>query len=144
MIEGQEDLVAWLACPHYKKSHDPLMETLHEPVTLQKFRGWKIFEGIIFAVRAKTAKILLLENLSIYGIILGVHFIIKVSGVNTHFALTAVHSYNLQSLPTLIDVQLCVVSFDRTITIPADTPQLLYLACSRLSFWCRRNLRYIV
>ena len=31
-------------------------------------RGCKIFEGIIFTVRAKSAKILLLENLSLYGI----------------------------------------------------------------------------
>ena len=62
LIEGQEDLVAWLACPRYEKSHDPLMKTLHEPVTV-----CKNFKGIIFAVRVKTAKILLLENLSLYG-----------------------------------------------------------------------------
>ena len=27
---------AWLACPRYEKSHDPLMKTLHEPVTCVK------------------------------------------------------------------------------------------------------------
>ena len=68
MIEGQEDLVVWLACPRYEKSHDPPSKTLHEQVTCVKFRACKIFEGIIFAVRAKTAKVLLLEKLSLYGI----------------------------------------------------------------------------
>ena len=36
-IEGQEDLVAWLACSCYERSHDPLSKTLHEPVTCVKF-----------------------------------------------------------------------------------------------------------
>ena len=67
LIEGQKDLVAWLACPHYEKSHDPLMKTLHEPVTC--VRGYKMFEGILFAVGVKSANILLLENLSLYGTI---------------------------------------------------------------------------
>ena len=36
------DLVAWLACPRYEKSHDLLMKTLHEPVTVCKnFEGGK-------------------------------------------------------------------------------------------------------
>ena len=42
LIEGQEDLVAWLACPRYEKSHDLLMKTLHEPVTVcENFEGGK-------------------------------------------------------------------------------------------------------
>ena len=42
--EGQEDLVAWLACPRYEKSHDTLMKTLHEPVTV-----CKNFDGVKFS-----------------------------------------------------------------------------------------------
>ena len=43
-IEDQEDLVAWLACPRYEKSHDPLIKILHEPVTV-----CKNFEGVEFS-----------------------------------------------------------------------------------------------
>ena len=48
LIEGQEGLVAWLACPRYEKSHDLLMKTLHEPVTVCKNFEGENFRGYNF------------------------------------------------------------------------------------------------
>ena len=48
LIEGQEDLVAWLACPYYEKSHDPLMKTFHESVMCVKILRVSNFRGYNF------------------------------------------------------------------------------------------------